>query len=67
MPAMLLNSSAAKCVALPVPPEENSNSPGFAFASAMSSLTDLMPSYGLTTSTDGTLMVVVMPAKSFTL
>ena len=28
MPAMLLNSSAAKCVALPTPPDENSSSPG---------------------------------------
>ena len=43
MPAMLLNSSAAKCVALPLPPDENSKSFGLAFAIAISSLTDLTP------------------------
>jgi hypothetical protein len=39
MSARLLNSSAARCSGVPVPPEEKLNAPGFCRASAMKSLT----------------------------
>jgi hypothetical protein len=54
------------CVPPPMPAEVKLISPGFCFASAMSSLTDLTPAEGATTSTLGTLPTREMPAKSFT-
>ena len=62
--AEALEQLGGEMSAAPTPPDENSNSPGFAFAIATSSLTDLTPSDGLTTSTEGTLTVVVIPTKS---
>src|SRR5688572_24202608 len=47
-PAIALNNSAARCVEDPVEPEATFKSPGLAFASAMSSLTDLTGNEGWT-------------------
>jgi hypothetical protein len=64
-PARFTKSSAEKCVALPMPAEENVTWPGLALTIEMRSLTLFTFRPGLTTRTAGTLTVVVMPAKSF--
>ena len=52
-------------VPLPIPAEPNKICPGFCFASAIRSFTDLTPIAGLTTSTSGVLAIWPTPTMSF--
>src|SRR5580692_1799510 len=63
-PVRCANISAHRCGRLPLPTEPNSNWPGFALASAISSATLLTPSSGLTASTKVPLASGATGAKS---
>ena len=65
MPAADLKSSTERCGVLPTPPEPKLSRPGFAFASAMSSCTDLAATEGCTTSMRGEVATSVTGTKSF--
>jgi hypothetical protein len=64
--AMLLNSSAARCGVLPLPEPAYITSPGRAFASEMSCVTEVAGSEGCTTSRLGESASRLTGSKSFT-
>ena len=63
-PASMLKSSPPRCEPLPRPAEPKVIWPGFAFASAIRSLTDLTGSDGCTISAPGAMVSRVIGAKS---
>ncbi len=64
MPVMVMNSSQKMWCTAPTPAEAKASSPGLLLASAISSLTELTPSDGLTTSTNGTVANSMIGEKS---
>jgi hypothetical protein len=64
-PVIFLNSSPERCWDVPLPADANASSPGFDFASAISSFTFLAGIDGLTTSRFGSVANSTIGAKSF--
>jgi hypothetical protein len=65
-PVVSAKNSPIRCGAPPRPDDANTSSPGFCFASAMSSFTEVTGDFTLTTSTLPTAAVMVTGSKSFT-
>src|SRR4029079_7266367 len=65
-PVIVLNSSPDRWIDVPLPDDAKLSLPGFAFAYAISSCTDLNGNDGLTTSTFGTPATRITGAKSLT-
>jgi hypothetical protein len=65
-PAASLNSSPVRWKTVPLPEEAIVSWPGFAFASAMSSLTEVAGTPGSTASTTGSEATTEIGAKSLT-
>ena len=65
-PALSLNSSPPRCRNVPTPDEAYCRSPGFALASATSSLIDVHRQPGLTVTTFGAATSIATGANDFT-
>ncbi|MCY1371726.1 hypothetical protein D9M69_588830 [compost metagenome] len=65
MPRALDTSSTARWVELPRPADAKFSLPGAALAFSVRSLSVLMPVAGLADSTNGTVVSMVTPTKSF--
>src|SRR5258706_1094028 len=66
-PAMVLNSSPARCCGVPLPGEPKVSSPGRDFATTINSLTELAGMEGWTTRTIVTMATSLTGSQSFTL
>src|SRR5258707_4524559 len=64
MPVFSAKNSPIRCGQPPAPEEANVSSAGFCFASAMSSLTELIGALGFTTSTEPNIAAIVTGSKS---